>query len=104
VLVGSRVSLQLGLISVTLGARAGIALGLIAGYHGGWIDVIVSRFIDALLAFPSILLALVVIAASAPTAQRDDRRSASPPCRNTRGWCAAACWRSRRCPTSRRRA
>ena len=63
VLVGSQVSLQLGLISVTLGAAPGIALGLIAGYHGGWIDVIVSRFIDALLAFPSILLALVVIAA-----------------------------------------
>jgi peptide/nickel transport system permease protein len=66
VLEGSRVSLQLGLISVTLGAAPGILLGLVAGYHGGRIDALISRFVDALLAFPSILLALVVIAALGP--------------------------------------
>jgi peptide/nickel transport system permease protein len=67
VLVGSQVSLQLGLISVGLGAVPGVLLGLVAGYAGGWVDTIISRFVDALLAFPSILLALVIIAALGPS-------------------------------------
>jgi peptide/nickel transport system permease protein len=66
VLVGSRISLQLGLISIGLGALPGIALGLISGYHGGWIDTVISRMVDTMLAFPSILLALVIIAALGP--------------------------------------
>jgi len=69
VLAGSRVSLLLGFISVGLGAGPGIALGLVAGYFGGWIDTAVSRLIDALLALPGILLALVVIAALGPSLQ-----------------------------------
>ena len=67
VLVGSQVSLQLGLISVGLGAVPGVLMGLIAGYVGGWVDTIISRFVDAMLAFPSILLALVIIAALGPS-------------------------------------
>lgn len=67
ILYGTRISLSLGIISVTLGAVPGISLGLIAGYYGGWIDTAISRFIDALLAFPSILLALVVIASLGPS-------------------------------------
>jgi peptide/nickel transport system permease protein len=67
VLVGSQVSLQLGLISVGLGAIPGVALGLVAGYFGGWTDTLVSRLTDAMLAFPSILLALVIIAALGPS-------------------------------------
>ena len=63
VLVGSQISLRLGFISVTLGAVPGVFLGLIAGYKGGWWDTVISRCMDALLAFPSILLALVVIVA-----------------------------------------
>ena len=45
----------------------GTALGLVAGYFGGWTDTLISRLIDALLALPSILLALVVIAALGPS-------------------------------------
>ena len=67
VLVGSQVSLQLGIISVGLGAVPGVALGLVAGYFGGWTDTLVSRLTDAMLAFPSILLALVIIAALGPS-------------------------------------
>lgn len=67
VLVGAQVSLQLGLISVGLGAIPGVMLGLVAGYAGGLTDALISRFIDALLAFPSILLALVIIAALGPS-------------------------------------
>ncbi len=66
VIVGSQVSLQLGLISIALGLGPGIALGLVAGYFGGRIDAVLSRFVDAMLAFPSILLALVIIAALGP--------------------------------------
>ncbi|MBM6581877.1 ABC transporter permease [Microvirga sp. BT689] len=67
ILVGSQISLQLGLISVVLGGVPGIVIGLIAGYAGGKIDTLLSRVIDALLALPSILLALVVIAALGPS-------------------------------------
>jgi peptide/nickel transport system permease protein len=67
ILVGSRISLRLGVVSTVLGAVPGVALGLVAGYYGGWVDTVVSRFVDALLALPSILLALVVIAALGPS-------------------------------------
>jgi peptide/nickel transport system permease protein len=67
ILVGSQISLQLGLISVVLGGVPGVVIGLIAGYAGGKIDTLLSRLIDALLALPSILLALVVIAALGPS-------------------------------------
>jgi ABC-type dipeptide/oligopeptide/nickel transport system permease subunit len=66
VLVGSQISLQLGLISIALGLAPGIAIGLMAGYFGGRTDAILSRIVDAMLAFPSILLALVIIAALGP--------------------------------------
>jgi peptide/nickel transport system permease protein len=66
VLFGSRISLVLGVISVVFGLGPGIVLGLAAGYFGGWIDAVISRIIDAMLAFPSIILALVIIATLGP--------------------------------------
>ena len=63
VLSGARISLALGFISVSIGLVAGSTLGLLAGFYGGWTDAILMRIMDALLAFPGILLALVVIAA-----------------------------------------
>lgn len=66
VLVGARISLQLGVISVTLGAIPGVLLGLVAGYFGGRVDTLISRAMDAMLAFPSILMALVIIASLGP--------------------------------------
>lgn len=69
VLYGARISISLGVIAVALGGVPGIVLGLLAGYYGGWVDTVISRFLDALLAFPSILLALVVIAALGPSIQ-----------------------------------
>ncbi len=62
ILYGGRVSLQVGIVSVAIGATVGTLLGLIAGYIGGWSDVLIMRFIDMMLAFPGILLALVIIA------------------------------------------
>lgn len=66
VIFGSRVSLTLGAISVAFGLIPGVILGLTAGYFGGWVDVVISRFIDAMLAFPSIILALIIIATLGP--------------------------------------
>lgn len=69
VIYGGRISLMLGIISVILGAIPGTLLGLISGYFGGKIDIVIMRFLDALLAFPGILLALVIIAAIGPSIQ-----------------------------------
>ncbi|MGO4740487.1 ABC transporter permease [Bosea sp. 2KB_26] len=59
---GSRNSLIFGLISPTLAALAGTALGVAAGYFGGMIDRLVTRIIDLLLAFPELLLAIMIAA------------------------------------------
>lgn len=67
VLYGARISLLIGVISVAIGLLSGSVLGLIAGYYGGWLESVIMRFVDALLAFPGILLALVVIAALGPS-------------------------------------
>ena len=63
---GGKVSLQVGMISVLIGGTFGIFMGAIAGFFGGWIDEIISRFIDIMLAFPSILLALAVVSVLGP--------------------------------------
>lgn len=62
ILYGGRVSLQVGIFSVAIGATLGTLLGLMAGYFGGWLDTLIMRLIDMMLAFPGILLALVIIA------------------------------------------
>ncbi len=65
-LYGGRISLQVGLIAVVIGGFGGTALGVIAGYYGRWIDAVLSWVIDVLLAFPGILLALVVVTILGP--------------------------------------
>jgi peptide/nickel transport system permease protein len=62
VLYGTRLTLQASVIAVVVAAGIGIPLGLLAGYAGKAVDSIISRFIDILLSFPGILLALVVVA------------------------------------------
>jgi peptide/nickel transport system permease protein len=59
---GARVSLSVGLISVSIGAAIGVPLGLLAGYFGGVTDAVISRFVDALIAFPALILALAMVA------------------------------------------
>ena len=58
---GGRVSLPVGALAVLIAVLPGLWLGLISGYRGGWVDMLVGRFTDVLLAFPSILLALLII-------------------------------------------
>ncbi|WP_339231064.1 nickel transporter permease [Oceanobacillus sp. FSL K6-2867] len=59
---GARVSLQVGFFAVTGALIFGTLLGIIAGYFGRWVDMIISRIFDILLAFPSILLAIAIVA------------------------------------------
>jgi peptide/nickel transport system permease protein len=59
-LYGARASLQVGLISVALSAAAGTILGQLAGYRGGRLDEVVMRIMDALFAFPALVLALII--------------------------------------------
>ncbi|MBD7909268.1 ABC transporter permease [Sporosarcina gallistercoris] len=66
ILYGSRLSIGVGFASVLFGAFFGITLGLIAGYYGKWVDTIISRLLDVMLAFPGILLALAIISALGP--------------------------------------
>ncbi|MDB5894183.1 MAG: glutathione transporter permease GsiD [Rhodoferax sp.] len=61
-LMGARISLAAGFISVAVGAVIGTALGLLAGYYEGWWDRIVMRISDVLFAFPGILLAIGIVA------------------------------------------
>jgi peptide/nickel transport system permease protein len=63
VIYGSRVSLEVGLISITVALIGGIVVGLISGYRGGRIDDILMRIMDAISAFPSLILALAITAA-----------------------------------------
>jgi peptide/nickel transport system permease protein len=62
VLYAGQTSLPIGIVSVAIGVLAGVSLGLLAGFHGGWVDGVSMRFVDLLLAFPGILLALAIIA------------------------------------------
>jgi peptide/nickel transport system permease protein len=66
VLYGGQISLRVGLIAVGIAATTGSVLGLAAGYFGGWLDGLIMRLMDVLLAFPGILLALVVVTVLGP--------------------------------------
>jgi peptide/nickel transport system permease protein len=60
---GARTILSLGPISVFVAFLVGLALGLPAGYYGGWVDELIMRILDALMAFPTILLYMIIISA-----------------------------------------
>jgi peptide/nickel transport system permease protein len=67
VLLGARVSLQVGLVAVGLSLVAGTVIGLVAGYRGGWIDSVLMRLMDVLFSFPVILLAIAIVAVLQPS-------------------------------------
>jgi len=66
IIYGSRTSLQIGLIAVGISLTLGTAIGAFSAYFGGWADLVVMRFIDIMLAFPSILLAIAITAILGP--------------------------------------
>jgi dipeptide transport system permease protein len=63
---GTRLSLLIGLISVAISLCLGIVLGLIAGYVRGWVEIAIMRLMDVMLALPSLLLAIAVVAILGP--------------------------------------
>ena len=66
IIYGSRLSLQIGVATVTFAIVIGVMLGAVAGYVGGWTDNITMRIMDVLLAFPSLLLSIAIVAVLGP--------------------------------------
>ena len=63
---GARVSLMVGVVAVGIGALIGTVLGILSGYFGGFLDSLIMRFMDALLSFPYVLLAIAMMAVLGP--------------------------------------
>ena len=59
---GARISLYVSLISVSIGVTLGALIGVVSAYFGGVFDLIVQRLVDAMMAFPPIILALAIVA------------------------------------------
>ena len=66
VIYGSRVALLVGVVSVLIALAGGLVLGTAAGFTGGWLDTVVMRVVEILLAFPYLLLALAIVAMLGP--------------------------------------
>jgi ABC-type dipeptide/oligopeptide/nickel transport system permease subunit len=62
IIFGSRLSLMIGMASATSAILAGVILGALAGFIGGWVDNLIMRLMDVLLAFPSLILAIAIVA------------------------------------------
>ncbi|WP_257350819.1 ABC transporter permease [Pseudalkalibacillus decolorationis] len=67
VIYGARISLTVGFFAVMGSVIVGSILGIVAGYYGRWVDTIISRIFDIMLAFPSILLAIAIVAVLGPS-------------------------------------
>ncbi len=65
-MVGARVSLTVGFSAVGLAMLVSVPLGLIAGYYGGWVDMVIMRFVDLLWAFPNLIIAVWLMAILGP--------------------------------------
>ncbi len=62
ILHGSRVSLRVGVTPILLSTAIGASIGVVSGYYRGWVDTVVQRLMDAIMAFPALLLVLVIVA------------------------------------------
>jgi peptide/nickel transport system permease protein len=66
IIYGARVSVAMGLVAVAISVAGGSVLGLLSGYYRGTVDLVIMRVVDVMLAFPGILLALIIIAVLGP--------------------------------------
>lgn len=64
---GARVSLQVAVLAVAIAAGIGVPLGILSGFYGGWIDAVLMRVTDAIIAFPNLVLALTLVLVLGPT-------------------------------------
>jgi peptide/nickel transport system permease protein len=67
VIAGARVSMAVALVSVTIAIVFGVPLGLVAGYFGSWVDNVIMRMMDVLMAFPALLLAIAIVGFLGPS-------------------------------------
>ena len=67
VIYGARVSLQVGIFAVLIAAVVGILGGVAAGYYGRWVDSVIMRIVDAILAFPGLLFAIFLVGVLGPS-------------------------------------
>jgi peptide/nickel transport system permease protein len=67
VVFGSRISLQVGIIATSIGVTGGGLIGLVSAYFGGTVDILVQRLVDAMMAFPFLVIALIMIAVVGPS-------------------------------------
>ena len=67
VIYGTRLSLSVGVVTILVGGLCGTLLGIIGAYARGWVDQLITMFVDALLSFPSLILALAISAALGPS-------------------------------------
>jgi peptide/nickel transport system permease protein len=67
IIYGARLSLKVGLISVSISLIVGALIGLVSGYFGGWLDIVIQRFMEIMLAFPELILALAIMAILGPS-------------------------------------
>src|SRR3954447_16564434 len=66
ILYGARLSLLIGIVSVSVGLSIGIVMGAVAGFFGGWVDSVLMRFVDIMLAIPGFLMAIGIVALLGP--------------------------------------
>lgn len=66
---GGRISLSVGVVAVSIYMVLGVVLGALAGYYGGWVDNVISRIIDIVLSFPTLMLILVLVSLLGPGLQ-----------------------------------
>jgi len=66
VIDGSRIAIVVAMLSVALAMLAGVVIGVVAGYFGGWVDTVLNRSQDVLFAFPTLLLAIIIVAVLGP--------------------------------------
>lgn len=66
VIDGSRIAILVAFLSVAMAMAAGVAIGVVAGYFGGWVDSVLNRSQDVLFAFPTLLLAIIIVAVLGP--------------------------------------
>jgi peptide/nickel transport system permease protein len=67
ILFGARISFLVGVMATAIGATVGVSTGMLSGYLGGWVDSVIMRFYDALLAFPGIIIGIAVISILGPS-------------------------------------
>jgi peptide/nickel transport system permease protein len=67
VIWGTRISLYVGIVAVSIAVAIGASLGLVSGFYGGWADSIIMRFVDILFAFPTIILAIAITGILGPS-------------------------------------